>query len=128
MKNNIKNITLLKIALSFVCFSVFFSSYGFSATAALHLVWIAPNSGGPVSGYYLYYDTKNYSTESEILANMEKIDTESNNTFYNINGLECGIDYYVYVQAYNGSGIGPISDVKIKQLIPSKVKGINVSE
>lgn len=93
--------------------------YSYAASSSLNLKWNPPSNGGTVVGYYIYYGTSNN------LDSMERIDTMSPVTTYTVKNLQCG-HYYVYIKAYNGSGEGPLSDVKQTDIIPGKTVNLRI--
>lgn len=105
----------LKIAV-FACLIIGATSYCWAET--INLSWNAPEYGGAVEGYYLYYGM------TDNISSMTKLGP-INSTNYMLDLNNAGsIKYYFYVRAFNAAGEGPASPVKVVgihlQIIPQE--------
>ncbi len=103
MKNNRK----IYIFYAIVVFCIACVSVCYAET--VNLEWDAPTSGGSVDGYNLYYGL------TDDISTMTKIEGISELN-YRLEGLDLHKIYYFYVRAYNSSGEGPVSDVRMSDV------------
>jgi len=83
---------------------IFFMAVPYIHAAGVDLAWDAPSTGGPLTGYKVYWKAAggSYSDENS-LGVVGKISCT-------VSGLDETKQYYFIVKAYNDAGMGPASN------------------
>ena len=78
-------------------------------TGTVHLAWLAGGDNySPITDYVIYYGQVG---ANGMVSSYQKIDTMGTSTFYDVSGLQDGVQYGFYVVPVNANGMGEASSV-----------------
>ena len=104
---------------------IFFTAVPFIHAAGVDLAWDAPNEGGAVAGYKIYWKTIGGSYSD---ANSMSVIGKTKST---VSGLDENNQYYFIVKAYNDAGLSPASNEVSwsysDSTPPTQVQGVKAS-